>query len=575
MMDSPTSLPPSPSERGPDVVIAQVEELYAEEQMPQGRIPMLLDGLRQVADVARRAIDATRRRQHDAEVALLRESSAESSDHHSMIPGFSVDSRLNARFLTEEGSVPSGALRTTQMLLSSVETQQMTLHDDLTESARGEMHMEQAPARAVVASAIVLNMIVLCIETDHPEWSGWIFLKALFLAFYIVEFAMRVYDFGFWGLLRTSPNWAWSLYDFVVIVVGVVDFVVCLSFERRSSLTTRSASAAGYDSVHDEPALVQILQTTTILRMYRLVRLHPKLYAFAGLLRRMVNTFVWILSLVFVLCFVLSIIMTQLVGHGLVFGGDQSHMEQEAQSLFSTVPTTLFTLFQLTTMDNWASIAGPMIQLSVFWRFFFVAFIMCVSWTLLSLLTAVASEIMMEGQAEAATEEVVLQEVRRQRFVAFLCSEFLKVDTDRNGQLNRDEFMHLMTQPSMLSALAAHGVDLKRRDLQTTWDAFDLDDSGELTIDELVDGFSFLMQNLATKQVASVGHTLKRFTRRIEVVSQAVEQHLERVAKKQEEIVSWFPGVQASDQAQDLALSEDESSAVAIFPPEGVINRGV
>merc|ERR1712232_1321762 len=114
---------------------------------------------------------------------------------------------------------------------------------------------------------------------------------------------------------------------------------------------------------------------------------------------------------------------------------------------FSDIPTSPFTLFQLTTADDWARIALPVVAIHPLWRVFFIFFITFMSWTMLSLLTAVASETMISASSVKRHEQVLVEELKRQSFTTFLCGEFVRADGDCNGVLDKQEFVDLMLQP--------------------------------------------------------------------------------------------------------------------------------
>jgi len=301
-----------------------------------------------------------------------------------------------------------------------------------------------------------------------------------------------------------------------------------------------------------------------LLRLYRIVRMHPRFYDFVRLLMTMLSTFVWILSIIFLFAFVQSIVLTRILGHGLLVHEDPK-ISGQIQALFHDIPTSLFTLFQLVTVDDWSRIATPVIELDIGWRLFFIAFITFMSWTMLSLLTAVASETMLTDSKGKKNEEVILAEVQRQGFTTFICGEFIRADVDSNGLLDKDEFIGLMSQPSMIVEMQAQGVDLKVRDLSQTWDTFDVDDSGELTIDELVDGFSYLMEDLGTKHVATVQYALKRFQRKMEVKSDDASDSLRSISEGQSGVLEVMRKRQAAEAQMygEVAKVEEEVAVIA------------
>merc|ERR1711979_115137 len=95
-----------------------------------------------------------------------------------------------------------------------------------------------------------------------------------------------------------------------------------------------------------------------------------------------------------------------------------------------------------------------------------------------------------------------------------------------------------------------HGIHLQDQDLGKIWDTFDIDESGELNIDELVSGFAYLQEGLATKHVANVGYSLKRFNVKIDNSMGNLELSIDRLAKQQEEMFRRVLTQQEQYQAQ-------------------------
>jgi len=408
----------------------------------------------------------------------------------------------------------------------------------LTETMRDALNcaafVDRRYCRVGVGCVIIANMLALSLETDYADWPCWDLVNIGFLLFYIGELGLRIQSRGFMALFWTGKSWHWMIYDAIVILIGIVDWVVaCLcrgDFDAAGSHHRLSVMPAW------ELPVVRTLMVSRVLRLYRVVNLNKKLKDFVRLLGSMLSTFAWILSIILLFCFVLSVVLTRLLGHGLI-EADDPEVNRQVQDRFRDIPTSLFTLFQVTTIDDWSTIASPVVEISTCWRLFFIIFVTFMSWTMLSLLTAVASECFIADASGKKHEEQLMAEVSRQAFTTLLCSEFLRADADESGLLDKPEFIHLMSRPAMVVEMEAQGVDLKVRDLSTTWDNFDVDDSGELTIDELVDGFSFLMEDLATKHVAGVEHALKRFSRKMEVSTDTMQEAFEKVIGQKEEVL--------------------------------------
>merc|ERR1719401_3375983 len=74
----------------------------------------------------------------------------------------------------------------------------------------------------------------------------------------------------------------------------------------------------------------------------------------------------------------------------------------------------------------------------------------------------------------------------RRSYNAELRSLFHEMDTGKNGSISRAEFLNASKQPSFRSWLAA--LDLDGTDVDSLFNVLDMDDSGAITIDELLLG---------------------------------------------------------------------------------------
>merc|ERR1712232_691099 len=89
----------------------------------------------------------------------------------------------------------------------------------------------------------------------------------------------------------------------------------------------------------------------------------------------------------------------------------------------------------------------------------------------------------------------------------------------------------------MQAALKMYSINLDMTDIEKTWNTLDIDESGTLTIDELVTGFSFLQEALETKHVANIGYALKRLSASIDRDIEAVEEAMATIKLKQDDVL--------------------------------------
>ena len=214
-----------------------------------------------------------------------------------------------------------------------------------------------------IISLIILNSITIGMETS--EWwmksYGQFFEKLddIILAIFILELSLRMYAFGF----KFFAN-AWNVFDFLIVAISVVP-------------------AAGPFSV---------FRTLRILRTLRLINNVPKLRVIIEALLKSIPSMGWI-SLLLMVVYIFAVLGTNLYGN-------------EFPELFGDLGSSMFTLFQIMTLESWSSgIARPMMQTMPYAYLFFVPFILIATYTTLNIFIAIVVNTMNEMHHQDNLEE--------------------------------------------------------------------------------------------------------------------------------------------------------------------------
>ncbi|MBX7185097.1 MAG: ion transporter [Vicinamibacteria bacterium] len=232
--------------------------------------------------------------------------------------------------------------------------------------------------RAMTA-LIVVNAATLGIETS-PEWMSrhGALLHAIdraALSVFVAELLARLFVF------RTRFfHDPWRVFDFVVVGIALLP-------------------AAGAFSV---------LRALRILRVLRLVSLVPSMRGVVGALLKALPGMASIIGLLALVLYVSAVLATKLFG-------------PLAPHFFGTLGLSLFTLFQIMTVEGWPDIAREvMVKAPQAWVFF-VAYLLIATFMVLNLFIAVVVNAMQaqvsadlkdEGEAHA---RAILDEVRALR----------------------------------------------------------------------------------------------------------------------------------------------------------------
>lgn len=383
-----------------------------------------------------------------------------------------------------------------------------------------------------IACVIAAQMLALWGETDVPDYYLWVYLEFMFLLIFGLDIFLRgVFKGG--AIFRKAEKW-WAFSDVGVVLIGILDYCIMVS----------SDDVNGW--------LVRTMRLSRLTRALRLFRMFKVLKGFISALRAMAGTFVLVFSVLIVLMVMIAIVLTHLLGHGEALptklpeaattgpGATDKTLEElidVIQPSFSTVLTSLFTLFRLMITDKWNEVATPLVILNPWWRCAFMVYIVFGSWTMISVLTAVACDQMIAATSSRKEMEVKEQDRRRREFINFLRDAFEAADADGNGLLDKPEFSDMMKQEFVHVRMAELGIHMTQDEFFKCWDMLDVHGEGELTIDEFVTGLAYLQEGLSTKHIVSVDYTLKRVAVRVQVKMDALREIIDSIKLKSEDVL--------------------------------------
>lgn len=414
-------------------------------------------------------------------------------------------SRFTSHEDDEEGEA-EGALVTGQTAASLDASQQERHVLDFIDRSRFQ---------ALIFGCISGNIVLIGVETDLPHFAGSVFLDNAFLLVFFAELALRLAYKGF-GWYRKEPGWA--ILDTFIVVMGVLDLWIAPLLVESEGVQSNKSS------------LLRFLRLLRLLRLVRVAKMYPKIMIMIQGIVSMIGTFVWIYMVLFIFILCCGIVLTQTLGHG-------HHDDESIRENFRNVGTSMYTLFQVTTTDNWNAISRPIIALSPWWRVFFVIFIGFTSWTMIAALTGVAADCVISAEKQQREQIERDQQKKQQDFIKFLRDAFTEADEDNSGSLDRAEFEAMIKSPFVLRQMRRLGVHLTMEDMYKAWKILDVDGSNELDIDEFVEGLTFMQEDLTTRHVMDIDYSLKRVSARLEVRINKLSDRLEEIRQQNEDIV--------------------------------------
>lgn len=246
--------------------------------------------------------------------------------------------------------------------------------------------VDSALFQRFIIAVIVVNAVTLGLETSDrivSQFGGLLHeVDRIALAIFVVELVLRITAHG-WRFFRDP----WNVFDFIIVGIAVVP-------------------ASGAFSV---------LRTLRILRVLRLVALVPSMRGVVEALLSAVPGMASIAALLGLMIYVAAVMATQLFGDGV-------------PDRFGDLGTSLFTLFQVMTTDDWANVARAAMAVQPLAWIFFVVYMLLSTFAVLNLFIAVVVRAMEEQVAtevkadvaehqrkDAVAAATILEEVRALR----------------------------------------------------------------------------------------------------------------------------------------------------------------
>ncbi|MFY0608680.1 MAG: ion transporter [Cyclobacteriaceae bacterium] len=216
-----------------------------------------------------------------------------------------------------------------------------------------------------IVTLIVLNSVLIGIETSDEymkTFGNYIdTIDRVILYLFVFEILLKLYAYG-WSFFKD----AWNLFDTLIIGISIVPSL--------------GASFA-------------VLRALRIVRTLRLLKNIPKLRLIIESLLHSIPSIGWIGVLLVIIFYIFSIIGNTLFG-------------AEFPQYFGSLTDSLFTLFQIMTLESWASgIARPIISVESFAGVYFIVFILIATYTTLNIFIAIVVNTMNELHHRDIMEE--------------------------------------------------------------------------------------------------------------------------------------------------------------------------
>jgi Ca2+-binding EF-hand superfamily protein len=335
------------------------------------------------------------------------------------------------------------------------------------------------------------------------------FLLYVFSAVFLMDLCLRLAAQGF--LAFCTLDWKWNLLDSLAIIGSVVDI-----FFTNQEIWYSSASLL------------------RVLRLLRAVKVFRALRTFAHF-RDLRITVSMLVDSIMPLAMFASVLVSVLLLFGIFLtNGVTSYIaihgkEMELQRYYGSLVTTMLTLFKAISGGvDWEGVLEPLLTVGWQYTVAFYVFIVFSSLAMLNIISAMFIDYTLR-RSKHDREFVVQTEMQGElEFYQMMDDLFEELDPDNSGKISLEEFHSQIMDPKVHAYFRA--LDLNVAKVSQMFKLMDTDRSGELNKQEFTEGCTRLRGEAKQLDLAILQGQIKQVTSQMQatrVLLITLKQHLD------------------------------------------------
>jgi len=362
---------------------------------------------------------------------------------------------------------------------------------------------ESTSFQTAVGLVITANAVVIGMETDlstAKSYEIYQILEDLFLLIFVAELSLRVCAHGIVEFFAsTNPDINWNLFDFSLVSIGVVD--------RCISILAQEGKSPRFFII-----LMRVFRLLRILRIFRIFRVLKQLYLLAMGFFDAVSSVIWVSLICALILYICAIILTRLVGRP----SEDDPLALVKQEYFGSVVASMQTLFQLMAFPDMEKFQ-PVYRDNPSLQAFFIMFVVFGAFTMVSVLTGVITEGMLEKSKGRQEERRFERERARSQFIRKARKVFQAHSGSDCSFIDKRQFD--TCKDKVLALCEGDFMDMRPKDLDAMFDLVDYEGSGIIEIEELLYGMVQLSGELRPMSILELRRS---FARGLHAVNQQV-----------------------------------------------------
>mmetsp|Transcript_14117 Transcript_14117/g.33529 ORF Transcript_14117/g.33529 Transcript_14117/m.33529 type:complete len:671 (+) Transcript_14117:63-2075(+) len=374
--------------------------------------------------------------------------------------------------------------------------------------------------KTVSTVAIAFNAIYIGVRTDQQIQNSYSRVLGqvpmhmdntydyLFLAWFSTEVAMHLIAYGwrFW----VGKDWIWNLFDLFLVTNTAMEVIFPDLFVNMSFLR-----------------IFRVLRLVRVVRLVRTVRwlrsLRTMLFAMLSSMACLLWAFVMICFIMFVFAIVFGSAAASYFDVLDVSVDENIRNAEEVFLTFGSIYESFVTLFSTIFGGNDWMLYGTVLRSLGSGELYFCLYLFYIGFCLVGLLNVVTG-IFVDSAVTTRTEDEVVDSYREdlQRTSDEVKRIFHSADISSNGKLTLEAFSNCLKQNAWVAAYFA-GLDIGADDAGTIFTLMDTNNSGDITVEEFVQGTMKLKGHAKSVDIFAIMFDLTRLGLQVQKLCSLVE----------------------------------------------------
>jgi voltage-gated sodium channel len=335
---------------------------------------------------------------------------------------------------------------------------------------------------------------------------------------FMIEISFRLYSYKSRFFLDI-----WNVFDLLLVLFSMTSTWLLSFFAPYASTNLYVLSST-----------MRLIRIMTVGRLIRVMIVFKELWIVISGFVEAIKTLFWLSILLVFILYIGAVFVTIEVGQNSEVYDPYIYVSGgwDYKEYFGTVGRSMFTLFQIVTLDNWSNgIARHVMSNQPAMFLFFILFIIFTSFGVMNVVVGIIVERTLATAKQNQQRFQRTQERERTRVLNHLKEIFEYADKDGNGSLTVDEFRTAIRQPEVERKLKL--IELPVADAEELFTILDHDGSGELSVDEFIGGCIRLKGNAKSKDLLAVQVNIQAMAQRLETLELQFDQCVDKVNQLQ------------------------------------------